>query len=150
VAFQVRELAGTRLVGLKDCWAFDRLASVEARQLQSSPGEALPCHTSLFLLLLHRQSPRSSRELGRKRRSNDVCRGPSHGFLSSMHTRTCHGAGPVSGAFHAGETFQILTFPRLWPFCVFEIVLWKFGFEGGLSARLVTKVSALVAAVQQL
>lgn len=65
-----------------------------------------------------------------------------------LYTAALAGAGPVSHALSTGET-SILIFSRLWPFCVFEIVLWAFGFEGGLGGRLVGNVPALTASVGQ-
>lgn len=43
---------------------------------------------------------------------------------------------PTASQLIGQERLQIVIFPRLRPFCVFEIVLWLFGFEGGLVGRL--------------
>lgn len=52
-----------------------------------------------------------------------------------MHSSTCWCSVQLPLGLIRQERRQIVIFPRLWPFCVFEIVLWVFGFEGGLAER---------------
>lgn len=52
-----------------------------------------------------------------------------------MHSSTCWCSVQLPLRLIGQERHQIVIFPRLWPFCVFEIVQWVFGFEGGLAGR---------------
>jgi hypothetical protein len=52
-----------------------------------------------------------------------------------MHNRTCWCNVQLPLGLTGQERHQIVIFPRLWPFCVFAIVLCVFGFEGGLAGR---------------
>lgn len=90
----------------------------------------------LNLVLSNRQSLRSSREQGmrrRKRRSNGDCGGLLQ--PTPVHSSTCWYSVQLPLRLIGQERCQIVIFPRLWPFCVFEIVLWVFGLEGGLAGR---------------
>lgn len=99
---------------------------------------ALTCLFFLSLLnpvLSNRQSLESSREQGmrrRKRRSDGDC-----GRLqpTPVHSSTCWPSVQLPRRLIGQQRCQIVIFPRLWPFCVFEIVLWVFGLEGGLAGR---------------
>lgn len=87
----------------------------------------------LTLVLFNRQSLQSNREQGmrrRKRRSNGDYWG---GLLqpNPMHSSTCWCRVQLPLRLFGRERCQIVIFLRLWPFCVFEIVLWVFGLGRG-------------------
>lgn len=69
----------------------------------------------------------------RKKRSN----GDYGGLLlpTPMHSSTCWCSVQLPLWLIKQERLLILIFSRLQPFCVFEIVLWVFGLEGGLAGR---------------
>lgn len=52
-----------------------------------------------------------------------------------MHSSTCWCSVQLPRRLIGQERHQIVIFPMLWPFCVFEIVQWVLGFEGGLAGR---------------
>lgn len=47
------------------------------------------------------------------------------------HSSTCWCSVRLPLRLSGQERCQIVIFPRLWPFCVFEIVLWCSGLRAG-------------------